>query len=157
MKLHLIFTGKTEEAYLKEGLALYLRRLQHYIPVETTELLPPKQAPASSPEQIKKAEGRYLLAQLEKSGYLVLLDEAGRLMPSLAFAEFMQARMNQGLRNLSFLIGGAYGVTREVRERCHEVISLSPMTFTHQMSRLILAEQLYRAFTILKREPYHNI
>ncbi|HRY32926.1 MAG TPA: 23S rRNA (pseudouridine(1915)-N(3))-methyltransferase RlmH [Bacteroidales bacterium] len=157
MKLHLIFTGKTEEAYLKEGLAMYLRRLQHYIPVEVRELTPPRQAAAGNAEQIKKAEGRFLLSQLEKSAYLVLLDETGRLMSSVAFAEFLQARMNQGIRDLGFLIGGAYGVTNEVRESCRDVLSLSPMTFTHQMSRLILMEQLYRAFTILKREPYHNI
>jgi 23S rRNA (pseudouridine1915-N3)-methyltransferase len=156
MKIFLVFTGKSAEEYLKEGVKMYVARLKHYIPVEVQELTPPKLSVSLNAGQIRILESEWIVKNLPDSGYLVLLDETGKSLSSAGLADFLQARMNQGIRNLTFIIGGAYGVSDALKQKADFILSLSTLTFTHQMSRLILAEQLYRAMTILKNEPYHN-
>lgn len=156
MKVILIFTGKTSDEYLRQGLLIYTDRLKHYFPLEIRELNPPKLSQSIDNGQIRVKESNWVMNNLPATDYLVLLDETGKQLTSTGLADFMQARMNQGIRTLAFLIGGAYGVSDDIRKRADFVLALSEMTFTHQMSRIILAEQLYRAMTILKREPYHN-
>ncbi|MHC1706158.1 MAG: 23S rRNA (pseudouridine(1915)-N(3))-methyltransferase RlmH [Bacteroidales bacterium] len=156
MKIILIFTGKTTEEYLKTGVSVFVERLKHYLPVEITEINPPKYPLSLENSQIRLKESEWVIKNLPKTDYLVLLDETGKMLSSLTLSEFLQSRMNQGIKSLSFLIGGAYGVSDELRRKADFVLSLSSLTFTHQMCRLILSEQLYRAMTILRKEPYHN-
>lgn len=154
MKTKLIVIGKTGENYLKEGILDYSTRLKHYLPFEYEEVLV-KAKKRRVPSQIKKVEGEQILNKTDKRDYLVLLDEAGKKYSSLQFAGKVQKWMNTG-RDLVFVIGGAYGFSEEVYNRANEKLSLSEMTFSHQMVRLFFTEQLYRAMTILKGEKYHN-
>ncbi|MCX6270224.1 MAG: 23S rRNA (pseudouridine(1915)-N(3))-methyltransferase RlmH [Bacteroidetes bacterium] len=156
MKFSLVFTGKTSESYLREGVKVYLDRIRHYLPVEVKEITPLRETRGLDPAMIRAKESEWFLKNLPSSGYLVLLDEAGSELTSMELSAFLQARMNQGIRHMIFLTGGAYGVTEEIKKKSNFILSLSKMTFTHQMSRLIIVEQLYRALTILKGEPYHN-
>ncbi len=156
MKLILIFTGKTQEAYIKEGLGMYLDRLKHYLPVEIMELKPPSFLSGLKGDTYRQKESDWLIQNLPETDFLVLLDESGKQLSSEGLAVFLQGRMNQGTRQLTFLVGGAYGFSDKLKQKGNLVLSLSLMTFTHQMTRIILAEQLYRAMTILKGEPYHN-
>lgn len=156
MKVTLVFTGKTNEEYMKKGISLYIGRLKHYLSAEVLELSPPRFPSSMDSAQIRGKESEWLLQHLPVSDYLVLLDEGGKQLTSAGLADFVQARMNQGIKNLVFVVGGAYGVAENVKNSCDFVLSLSALTFTHQMTRLILSEQIYRAMTILKREPYHN-
>ena len=156
MKIILVFTGKTSDEYLKQGLKIYFDRLKHYLPVEIIELNPPKLPLSLDTKQMRNKESDWILKNLPQTDMLVLLDETGKQLSSVELADFLQSRMNQGLKSLTFLIGGAYGVSEALWEKAGFILSLSALTFTHQMSRLILLEQLYRALTIIKREPYHN-
>lgn len=156
MKVFLVFTGKSAEDYLKEGVKVYVARLKHYIPLVVHEITPPKLPASVNTAQVRIQESEWILKNLPDSDYRVLLDETGKSLSSAGLADFLQARMNQGIRNLTFIIGGAYGVSDALKQKADFILSLSPLTFTHQMSRLILVEQLYRAMTILKNEPYHN-
>lgn len=135
---------------------LYYQRLKHYIPFELKVLPDLKRTKSLNEAQIKSREAEQLTAQLEPGDWLVLLDEKGKEMDSVSFANTLQKRMNQGLKRLVFVVGGAYGFAPEVYDRASEKISLSRMTFSHQIIRCIFAEQLYRAFTILNNEPYHH-
>ena len=142
--------------WVREGLELYSSRLRHYVPFTVTEIPELKKVSALTQAQIKEKEGELILKQLTPQDILVLLDEHGHEYRSLEFADHLQKLLGRSARNLVFVIGGAYGFSEAVYARAHERISLSRMTFSHQMVRTIFAEQLYRAFTILKGEPYHH-
>jgi len=156
MNIELITVGKTDVKWVKEGLDIYVSRLKHYVQFKVTEIPELKKAQALSRDQIKEKEGELILKQLEQSDTLVLLDEHGIEYRSTEFAGFIEKHMLSGTKRLVFAVGGAYGFSPEVHSRARAKMSLSKMTFTHQMVRTIFAEQLYRAFTILKGEPYHN-
>lgn len=157
MEIHLIVVGKTVGDWLESGIREYTGRLGHYVRFGTTVIPELKNAKNLREEQIKVSEGESILGKLSAGDYVVLLDENGRLPEgSEAFAAWLQGLMNRGTRKLFFVVGGAYGFSEAVYARANEKISLSRMTFSHQMVRLIFAEQLYRAFTILGGEPYHH-
>jgi 23S rRNA (pseudouridine1915-N3)-methyltransferase len=152
----LLTVGKTDVKWVKEGLDLYVSRLKHYVPFSVVEIPELKKVSSLTHQQIKEKEGELILKQVGPSDTLVLMDEHGREYRSLEFAEFIEKQMASGAKNVIFTIGGAYGFSEEVYQRANLKISLSKMTFSHQMVRAIFAEQLYRAFTILKGEPYHH-
>ena len=156
MNLTLLTVGKTDIGWVREGLDLYVSRLRHYVPFTVTEIPELKKVSALSEAQIKEKEGELILKQVGPADILVLLDERGRQYRSVEFARWLEKQLSQGGRSLVFAIGGAYGFSSAVYERANGLLSLSPMTFSHQMVRTIFAEQLYRAFTILKGEPYHH-
>ena len=155
MKLTLITVGKTDVPWVREGLQLYAGRLQHYARFEIREIPELKNAGALSEEQIKVKEAALILKEAEGTD-MILLDEHGREDRSLEFAKELQNRMNRGGKDISFVVGGAYGFSQDVYGKAAGKISLSKMTFSHQMVRAIFAEQLYRAFTISKGDPYHH-
>ena len=156
MNVKLLTVGETVIPWVKEGLELYSSRLRHYIPFTVVEIPELKKVSALSVEQIKEKEGALILKQVSPQDTLILLDEKGREFRSMEFADWFQKQMAGGARNLVFLIGGAYGFSKEVYERANGKVSLSKMTFSHQMVRTVFAEQLYRACTILRGEPYHH-
>jgi 23S rRNA (pseudouridine1915-N3)-methyltransferase len=156
MRISFINIGKTQETFLKEGLAYYENRIRHYAPFELVTLNPPRLG-RTTPEPVQKeAEGKILLSALAQVDYPVLLDERGKAMTSQGFATFLQQAMNRGTRCLGFVTGGPYGFSPEVYDAVPERISLSGMTFSHQLVRLVFLEQLYRGFTIIRGEPYHH-
>jgi 23S rRNA (pseudouridine1915-N3)-methyltransferase len=156
MKISIINLGITQETYLREGIALFERRIKHYTPFQMIYLNEPRNL-KNQPENIQKeGEGKVLLTALEKVDQPVLLDVKGRQLDSTEFAGFIQKAMNRGTRQLGFVIGGPYGFSAEVYKAVPESLSLSPMTFSHQLIRLVFLEQLYRAFTIIRGEPYHH-
>lgn len=155
MKLTLITVGKTDVPWVREGLQLYAARLQHYIRFDVREIPALKNAGALSEDQIKAKEGALILKEAEGSE-IILLDEHGAEYRSVEFAKELQNRLNRGGKDISFVVGGAYGFAPEVYARASSKLSLSKMTFSHQMVRTVFAEQLYRAFTIIKGEPYHH-
>ena len=148
--------GKTSFEYLKEGCEIYTKRLKHYCKVEWIELPYPKLGKSPDQKTVKLTEGKLILNEVINSDYLILLDEKGKEFSSTQFSVFLQKRMNSGVSNLVVIIGGAYGFSEDVYARANDKISLSKMTFSHQMVRLFALEQFYRAFTILKGEPYHH-
>lgn len=156
MKVKFICIGKTGKTFLEEGENEYLKRLKHYIPVERIEIPDLKNQKKLSFDQVKELEGKEILAKLQSGDILILLDERGKTYSSIEFANFLQQRFNSGGKALAFVVGGAYGFSEEVYTSAHGKISLSTMTFSHQMVRMIFFEQLYRAMTILKGEPYHH-
>ena len=156
MNIKLIVVSKTDVPYLQAGIDDYTARLRHYCDFELVVVPAPKGLGKASPDEVKEQEGRLLLRQMERVDSAVLLDEHGRELTSVGFSEFLQRQMNAGLRSLAFVIGGAYGFSPAVRAAASGSISLSQMTFNHQMVRLFFLEQLYRAHTILRHEKYHN-
>lgn len=156
MNIKLILHGKTEDAYLQEGILKYTKRLRRYI--NYSELIIPalKNAKGLTFSEVKQKEGELLLSKINSSDLLVLLDEKGRSFTSVGFSNYFQKQMNQSTRNLVFVVGGPYGFSMDVYNRADDKISLSKMTFSHQMIRLLFVEQIYRAFSILKNEPYHH-
>ena len=156
MKITLMVVGKTTTGYLKPGIDDYTSRLKHYVPFDIQYVQDAKNTRNLSELQQKQNEGRSILASVDKSDYVVLLDEHGREMTSVQFSEYIQKRMSSGARRVVFVIGGPYGFSQEVYDRANEKISLSKMTFSHQMIRMIFTEQFYRAMTILNNEPYHH-
>ena len=156
MKITLLTVGKTDVKWVREGLELYLSRLGHYIPFQLREIPELKNVSSLGREQVKAKEGSLVLKALKPSDEVVLLDEGGREFRSLEFALWLEERISRGARDIVFVIGGAYGFSPEVYARADAKLSLSKMTFSHQMVRTIFAEQLYRAFTIIKGEPYHH-
>ncbi|MBQ9184593.1 MAG: 23S rRNA (pseudouridine(1915)-N(3))-methyltransferase RlmH [Bacteroidales bacterium] len=156
MKLTLLTVGKTDMSWVKEGLEMYRSRLVHYIPFSVTEIPELKGTASLSPAQIKEKEGEKILAALKPSDDVILLDEHGKKYRSLEFAAFLEKKMAGSGKDIVFIIGGAYGFSAKVYERASSMLSLSDMTFSHQMVRTVFAEQLYRAFTIMRGEPYHN-
>ncbi len=156
LKAELLVIGKTDEAYLNEGITNYLSRLGNTLPFEIVILPDLKQRRAMNFEQQKQQEGEKILSVLSTSDYLVLLDENGKQYTSRQFAGRLQKFMNSGMKKLVFVIGGPYGFSQDVYARANEKMSLSAMTFSHQMVRLIFIEQLYRAVSILNNSPYHH-
>ncbi|MFL5763303.1 MAG: 23S rRNA (pseudouridine(1915)-N(3))-methyltransferase RlmH [Bacteroidia bacterium] len=156
MKIILILNGKTEDDYIIKGFAVYEQRLKRYLGFETVVIPALKNTKALSIDQQKQKEGELILKSLQSSDRLILLDENGKEYDSAGFADFIQAQMNSGIKNLVFVVGGPYGFSEAVHKRANGKLSLSKMTFSHQMVRLFFAEQLYRAMTILKGEPYHH-
>ena len=156
MRITLLTVGKTDIKWVAEGLEVYASRLRHYISFEIKEIPELKNVSSLSREQIKTAEGKLILKNLRDSDELVLLDEHGKELRSIEFASMLERRMTTDSRGLVFAIGGAYGFSPEVYQRANSKISLSKMTFSHQMVRTIFAEQLYRAFTIIRGESYHH-
>ena len=152
----LIVVGKTDQAEVRSLVAAYLKRLNFYAKVTLTELPDLKNTRSLSAESQKRQEGEALLRQFGEGDYVVLLDEKGAQLRSVDFALWLQKRMNSGLRRLCFVIGGPYGFSPKVYERADGRLSLSAMTFSHQIVRALFAEQLYRAFTIIRNEPYHH-
>lgn len=148
--------GKTHESYVKEGIEDFTRRIGNYFPVQWQIMTTPKQAATLSEPALKKAEASIILSQLDKDDFLVLLDERGKQFSSPELADFLQKRANESIRNIIFLIGGAYGVDETVTKRANVSWSLSKLVFPHMLVRLILSEQLYRACTILRNEKYHH-
>lgn len=134
----------------------YINRLGFYIPFEVLIIPDLKKTKSLTETQQKQKEGELLLKHLEPSDEVILLDEKGKSYSSVAFSEVLQKKMNSGIKNLVFIIGGPYGFSEDVYGRANGKVSLSAMTFSHQMVRLFFIEQLYRAFTILKNEPYHH-
>jgi 23S rRNA (pseudouridine1915-N3)-methyltransferase len=156
MKLQLWSIGKEHEAYVKAGIDDFTKRISRYYPVEWRIIPVPKNAGLLSQPDLKKKESEILLEGLAKDDYLVALDERGRQMGSDGLAQFIQMRANESTKNLVFLIGGVYGLDEAVLKRADHCWSLSQLTLPHQMVRLLLAEQLYRACTILRNEKYHH-
>lgn len=156
MRLTLLTVGKTDIPWVREGLEMYVSRLGHYAPFSLKEIPELKGVSALTREQIRKKEGELILAQLKPADEVILLDEHGREYRSVEFAEWLGRRMAGSGRDLVFVIGGAYGFSEAVYARAAGKLSLSKMTWSHQLVRTIFAEQLYRAFTILRGEPYHH-
>ena len=156
MKVKFICIGKTGKPFLEEGESEYLKRLKHYLPVEKVEIPDLKNAKNLTVEQIKEQEGREIISKMQPGDQLILLDENGAQFTSLEFAQFFQQKFNAGGKTIVFVVRGAYGFSAEVYSLATGKISLSKMTFSHQMVRMIFFEQLYRAMTILKGEPYHH-
>lgn len=157
MKIQFWSIGKKHEDYVLKGVTEFTGRLQKYYPTEWKIIAPPKNAGQLSINELKKKEGELLLSLLQKDDYLVALDERGKQFDSEQLAKFIQQRANESNKNVIFLIGGAFGIDETVMSRANAKWSLSPLTFPHQLVRLILSEQVYRACTIIKNEKYHHI
>lgn len=155
MDIKLLTVGKTDVKWVKEGLDLYVARLSHYVPFTLKEIPQLKNVSALTREQIREREGELILKAVRPADEVILLDERGREFRSLDFARYLEEKLQRG-RDVVFVIGGAYGFSEAVYARSDGKVSLSRMTFSHQMVRTLFAEQLYRAFTIIKGEPYHH-
>lgn len=155
MKITIVVIGKTSAPYLREGIDLYLKRLSFYCKYSLMEL-PDFGQKGILPTDLKKREGELILKNIKPDDLLVLCDERGEQFTSREFSVFLQRKMNSGVKNMTIVIGGAFGFSDELYARAQHQISFSKMTFSHEMIRLILCEQLYRAFTILKGESYHH-
>ncbi len=156
MNIKLLVIGKTDNKQLEDLINIYIKRLGHYIKFNLEVIPDIKNAKNLSEVQQKEKEGKLILNKVENSDSLILLDENGKQYDSIGFSDFLQKHMNSGVKQLVFVIGGPYGFSPEVYSRAHGKVSLSKMTFSHQMIRLFFIEQLYRGFTILKNEPYHH-
>lgn len=156
MNIVLLTVGKTEESYWKEALAEYQRRLQHYVPFELQALPEVKNTKNLTMSQQKMQEGVLIRKAMQAGDWFVLLDEQGKEYTSMQFAAYLEKKIQIVSRRLVFVIGGPYGFSDEVYQMASERLSLSKMTFSHQMIRPIFVEQLYRAMTILRGEPYHH-
>lgn len=156
MKITLLSIGKTEDAYIKAGLDKYLKRLKHYTKLEVTELPELKNTKALTQEQQKTKEAELLFKKITSTDFVILLDEKGAELSSGQFAAYLDKKAIASTSNLMFIIGGPYGFDPSVYQRANDKLSLSRMTFSHQMVRLFFVEQLYRAYTIIKGEPYHH-
>lgn len=156
MKVELWVIGKTAFSYLDEGMAVYEKRLVHYLPFTSLILPDVKNAGSLSSDQLKQKEGELVISRLKKEDLLVLLDERGKQLTSVEFSSFMEQKLQLSAKKLVFLVGGAFGFSEAIYQRADQKLSLSKMTFSHQMVRLFFLEQLYRAMTILRGESYHN-
>ena len=157
MKVTLLQIDKTTENYLNEGIAIYLKRLKNYTAFEISTINVPKAVRMRPEAEQKSEEAKLILKQIKESDHLVILDEGGNLLNSVSFSEFLSKKGLQNVKNLVFLIGGPYGFDETIYKRANYKLSLSSMTFSHQMVRLFFVEQLYRAYSILKGEKYHHI
>ncbi len=153
MKISICSVGKANESYINEGVDLFTKRIGHYYPIDWS-LIPPSKL--TEPAQIKKAEAASILKALAKTDVLILLDEKGKMLDSPGLAKLIQQKANQSAQRIVFLIGGAYGVDQSIKERANFTWSLSDLVFPHMLVRLILAEQVYRACSILANEKYHH-
>lgn len=156
MKMTLLTVGKTDKDWVREGLDIYVSRLKHYIPFGVVEIPELKNVSALTKEQIKTREGELILKNIRPTDDVILMDEHGKEYTSVELAGILQGKLSYGGKDMVFVIGGAYGFSEAVYKRADSKISLSKMTFSHQMVRAIFAEQIYRAFTIMRGEPYHH-
>lgn len=156
MNITLLAIGKTRSNYVSTGIEDYLKRLSRYIPFELIEIPDVKNAGRLSEEEQKRAEGERILSKVTNTDHLILLDERGKQYTSMEFASKLEGLMISGKKRLLMVIGGPYGFSAEVYNRANELLSLSKMTFNHEMVRLFITEQTYRAMTILRGEPYHH-
>jgi 23S rRNA (pseudouridine1915-N3)-methyltransferase len=156
MKITLLTVGKTDKDWVRQGLDIYVSRLKHYVPFSITEIPELKNVSALTKDQIKTREGELILKNIRNTDDVILLDERGKEYSSMELARILQDKMTYGGRDIVYVIGGAYGFSDAVYSRANSKLSLSRMTFSHQMVRAIFAEQIYRAFTIMKGEPYHH-
>jgi 23S rRNA (pseudouridine1915-N3)-methyltransferase len=156
MKIRLVMIGKTKERFTEEGYLFYRKRIENYLPFEDMIIPGIRNSRNFSPEEFKQKEGEMLMKLTNEGDFVVLLDERGKQFTSNEFAQFIQQRMNSGIKTLTFVIGGAYGFSDGAYKAAAAKIALSSLTFPHQLVRIIFAEQLYRAMTILRNEPYHN-
>ena len=156
MNIKLIVVGKSESEHLRSWVEVYVKRLSHCTVFEIVTLPDVKNAKNLSVGELKEREGEMILRQIEKADKVVLLDEKGKEFSSMEFSKYLEKQMNASVRTLAFVVGGAFGFSPKVYEKIGERIAISRMTFSHQMIRLLVVEQIYRAFTILKGEPYHN-
>ncbi len=156
MKISLFVVGKTNHNYLSPGIEDYTRRVNHYVPFSIQFIADAKNTRNMTQSQQKVAEGQNLLANFETSDYVVLLDEHGKEMKSIEFSTYIEKKMQNVPKRLVFVVGGPYGFSDDVYNRANEKISLSKMTFPHDLIRLVFCEQLYRAYTIMHNEPYHH-
>ena len=156
MKITLLTVGKTDKDWVKQGIDIYTSRLKHYIPFSINEIPEQKNVSALSKDQIKVREGELILKNVKPTDDVILMDEHGKEYTSVDFASLLQKKISYEGKDIVFVIGGAYGFSDEIYRRANGKISLSKMTFSHQMVRAIFAEQLYRAFTIMRGEPYHH-
>ncbi len=156
MKITLLVIGKTDDKNLAQLIDLYKNRLKHYIKFDL-EIIPDlKNSKNLSQEQQKEKEGTLILSKIQNTDQLILLDDKGKDYTSLEFSKYLQKKMNSGLKRLVFVVGGPYGFSYDVYKKAMGKVSFSKMTFSHQMIRLFVVEQIYRSFTILKNEPYHH-
>lgn len=156
MNIKVIVVGKTIKSYFNDAEAEYLKRLKRYINMDYVVIPELKNAKKLSPNQIKEKEEELIEKQITNFDYVVLLDEKGKQKTSVQMSEFLQKKMNEGIKSLCFIVGGAYGFSDKMRVKYTDKLSLSKMTFSHQMIRTFLFEQIYRGLSILKNEPYHN-
>lgn len=156
MKFTLLLVGKTAFPYISEGIALYEKRLGFYINYNKIEIPELKGVSAMREEQIKEKEGELILKNVKPNDELILLDERGNMFTSESWARHLEKKTVCNGKDIVFVIGGAYGFSKAVYDRADEMFSLSKMTFSHQIIRVIFLEQLYRAFTIIRGEPYHH-
>lgn len=156
MKIYFWSVGKAHDSYVKEGIEFFTRRISHYYAVEWKIFPTPKNASSLNHEQIKKAEAATLLNTLADDDVLIALDENGKQWNSMELAEFIQQKANESVKSIIFLIGGSYGLHDSILKKCRFKWSLSKLVFPHQLVRLILAEQIYRACTIIRNEKYHH-
>ena len=156
MKIQFWSVGKSHESFVKEGVELFTKRISNYFNVEWNIIPMPKNAGIMEPAMLKMKEGEAIIAKITKEDFVVLLDERGKILSSEAFSKFIETRTVESTKTLVFLIGGAYGVSDAVMHRANFKWSLSALVFPHQLVRLILAEQVYRACSILKNEKYHH-
>ena len=156
MKIQLWSIGKAHELYIKPGIELFSKRISHYFPLEWKLISPRKNAESLSLKERRKAEGEIILQFLHRSDVLVALDERGKQITAEDLAHFLQQKNNESTKSIIFLIGGAYGLDENVIKRANLIWSLSTLVFPHQLVRLILTEQIYRACTIIKNEKYHH-
>ena len=156
MRIKLLVMGKTADTYLQEGIKKYENRLQNYVTFDIITLADVKQAKNLNSQQLIEKEAELILSKIDNTDTLILLDEHGKCFSSVEFSKYIERSMISSVSSLIFLVGGAYGVSTRIKERANFTLSLSAMTFSHQMVRLFMVEQLYRAFTIIKKEPYHH-
>lgn len=156
MKITLLCIGKTDDKFIQEGIDKYLKRLKHYIPFQIIVIPDIKNTKNLSESQQKEKEAELFKKNISAYDFVVLLDERGKEYRSLEFSSFIEKKMVASTSHMVFLIGGPYGFAEEIKQRANSFVSLSKMTFSHQMVRLFFVEQIYRAFTIMKGEPYHH-
>ena len=156
MKIKIILVGKTREAFLQQGEAIFLKRLRRYTKCDIIVVRPVRLTAGTNENVVRQKEGERILQKCDASEWTIVLDSKGQQMSSEKLANFILQRKNSGIHGMTFIIGGPVGLAQEVLQQANIVLSLSRMTFTHEMTRLILYEQLYRAFTIIKGEKYHK-
>jgi 23S rRNA (pseudouridine1915-N3)-methyltransferase len=155
MKITVLLVGKTSSAEIKAISADYLKRINHYIKAEEV-ILENSSIKTSDKKKMKEMEGELILKKIAPADFVILLDDKGRELSSLQFAQYLEGLFNQSLKNVFFIVGGAYGFSEKVYKRANAKLSLSKLTFSHQIVRALFLEQLYRAFTIINNEPYHH-
>lgn len=156
MKITLLTVGKTDKDWVRQGMDIYISRLKHYIPFSVVEIPELKNVSSLTKDQIKTREGELILKNVRPADDMILMDERGKQYTSVELAKVIQDKISYAGKDMVFVIGGAYGFSEAVYRRADSKISLSKMTFSHQMVRAIFVEQIYRAFTIMRGEPYHH-